>query len=146
LTNLVASISLNLNKQIPPTQLYLFHTLDETLLIKEMISIFSLWIFHLYVATFKQHLQMDYTSLRWIDVQLHDDRLHEFWYPLSSLCHKWTPMCSGCTDCRSFILSSLMTFHQVWHMTGCWCDQHDECYLWNMTLFAILSLCVQLKF
>ena len=28
-------------------------------------------------------------------------------------------------------LSSLMTCHHVWHMTGCWCGQHHECHLWN---------------
>ena len=31
----------------------------------EMISIFPLWTFHLYVATFQQHLHMEYTSLSW---------------------------------------------------------------------------------
>jgi hypothetical protein len=30
---------------------------------KEIISIFSLWTFHLYVATFQQHLHMEYISL-----------------------------------------------------------------------------------
>jgi hypothetical protein len=34
----------------------------------EMISIFPLWPFHLYVATFQQHLHMEYTSLRWYDI------------------------------------------------------------------------------
>jgi hypothetical protein len=29
---------------------------------KEIISIFPLWTFHLYVATFQQHLQMEYIS------------------------------------------------------------------------------------
>ena len=32
---------------------------------KEMISIFPLWIFHLYIAPFQQHMQLEYTSLRW---------------------------------------------------------------------------------
>ena len=34
---------------------------------KEMISIFTLWIFHLYIATFLQHLHMEYISLSWYD-------------------------------------------------------------------------------
>ena len=33
-----------------------------------MISIFQLWTFHLYVATFQQHLHMEYISLRWYDI------------------------------------------------------------------------------
>jgi len=124
---------------MPLMQLDLLHGLNETFLIKEMISIFSLWISHLYVVPFKQHLQMDYTSLSWNDVRLHGDLLHEFSYPLSSLCHKWTLICSVCTDYRSFLSSWLM-----WHITGCWCDQHDKCHLWNRTLFTILIFCVQL--
>ena len=35
---------------------------------KEMISIFPLWTFHLYVATFKQHLHMEDISLSWYDI------------------------------------------------------------------------------
>jgi hypothetical protein len=31
-----------------------------------MISIFLLWTFHLYIATFHQHLHMEYISLSWI--------------------------------------------------------------------------------
>ena len=156
---------------------------------------------------------MEYTSLSWSEVRLHEDRLHEFCYPLSNLCHKWTDrfslywlqvmsfvfahdlspwdrlhefclchkwtlICLVCTDCRSFHLSSLMTYHHgivfmnfflchkwtliclvctdcrscllfslmtchhVWHMTGCWHQQHHECHLWNRTLFTILSFCV----
>ena len=33
-----------------------------------MISIFPLWTFHLYIATFQQHLYMEYISLRWYDI------------------------------------------------------------------------------
>ena len=33
-----------------------------------MISIFPLWTFHLYVATFQQHLHMEYMSLSWYDI------------------------------------------------------------------------------
>jgi len=33
-----------------------------------MISIFPLWTFHLYVATFHQHLHMEYVSLSWTDI------------------------------------------------------------------------------
>jgi hypothetical protein len=33
-----------------------------------MISIFPLSTFHLYVATFQQHLQMEYISLSWYDI------------------------------------------------------------------------------
>ena len=35
---------------------------------KEMISIFPLWTFHLYVATLQQHLHMEYISLSWYDI------------------------------------------------------------------------------
>jgi hypothetical protein len=35
---------------------------------KEMISIFPLWSFHLYVATFQQHWHMEYISFRWYDI------------------------------------------------------------------------------
>jgi hypothetical protein len=31
-----------------------------------------------------------------------------------------------------------MTCHHVWHMTGCCRQQHDECHLWNRTLFPYL--------
>jgi hypothetical protein len=51
----------------------------------------------------------------WNDVRLHEDRLHEFCYPLSNLCYKWTLICLVCTDSRSFHLCSLMTWHHVWH-------------------------------
>jgi len=34
---------------------------------KEMFSIFSLWTFHLYVATFQQHLYMEFIILSWSD-------------------------------------------------------------------------------
>ena len=33
-----------------------------------MISIFPLWTFHLYVATFQQHLHMEYIYLSWYDI------------------------------------------------------------------------------
>jgi len=100
---------------MPLMQLYLLHALNETILIKEMISIVS-WIFHLYVATFKQHLQIDYTFLSWNDVRLHGDRLHESSYPLSSLCHEWTLICSVCADCRSFLSSWLVC--DIWLVVG----------------------------
>ena len=35
---------------------------------KEMISIFPLWTFHLYIATFQQLLHMVYISLSWYDI------------------------------------------------------------------------------
>ena len=35
---------------------------------KEMISIFPSWTFHSYVATFQQHLHMEYISLSWNDI------------------------------------------------------------------------------
>jgi hypothetical protein len=31
-------------------------------------SIFPLWTFHLYIATFQQYLHMEYISLRWYDI------------------------------------------------------------------------------
>jgi hypothetical protein len=37
----------------------------RTFTTKEMISIFPLWTFHLYVVTFSQHLNMEYASLSW---------------------------------------------------------------------------------
>jgi hypothetical protein len=33
-----------------------------------MISIFPLWTFNLYVATFQLHLYMEYISLSWSDI------------------------------------------------------------------------------
>ena len=33
-----------------------------------MISIFSLWTFHLYLAKFQQHLLMEYISRHWYDI------------------------------------------------------------------------------
>ena len=73
----------------------LYRCWERNLLIKKMISIFTLWIFHLYVAAFHQHLQMDYISLSWNDV-----RLYEFRNPWSRLCHVWALICLVCTDCR----------------------------------------------
>ena len=35
---------------------------------KRDVSIFPLWTFHLYVATFPQHRHMEYISLRWYDI------------------------------------------------------------------------------
>jgi hypothetical protein len=35
---------------------------------KEMISIFPLWTFHFYLATFQQHLHMEYISLSWYNI------------------------------------------------------------------------------
>ena len=88
-------------------QPYLLHTLNVTFLIKEMISIFS-WIFHLYVATFKQHL-LKRCSAQW-------GRLHEFSYALSSLYHEWTLICSVCTDCRQFLSSWFVC--DIWTVVG----------------------------
>ena len=48
----------------------------------------TLWIFHIYVATFHQHLQMEYTSPSWSDVRFNQDHLYELCYPLS--CLYWT--------------------------------------------------------
>ena len=33
-----------------------------------MISIFPLWTFHLYVASFQQHMHMEYISLSWYNI------------------------------------------------------------------------------
>jgi hypothetical protein len=35
---------------------------------KEMISIFPLWILHIFEATFQQRLHMVYASLSWFDI------------------------------------------------------------------------------
>jgi len=97
-----------------------------------MISIFILWIFHLYEATFKQHLEMDYTSLSWNDVRLHEDRIHEFAYPLSSLCHEWTPMCSVCNNRRSYfcLRSWLVTMCDIWPVDGVFSMMNAHCGTW----------------
>jgi len=128
---------------MPLMQLDLLHTLNETFLIKETISIFSLWIFHLYVATFKQLLQMDYTSLRWNDVRLHVDRLREFSYPLSSLCHELILLCSVCTDCMSFFSSWLVTIFDIWLVVGVISMMNATCgtgpYLPSWTFVSISS-------
>ena len=42
--------------------------LERSFTTKDMISIFPLQTFHLYVATFQQHLHMEYISLRWYDI------------------------------------------------------------------------------
>ena len=42
--------------------------LRTELYVKDMNSIFPLCIFHLYVATFQQHIYMEYISLRWYDI------------------------------------------------------------------------------
>ena len=142
LTILIVYISWNFKWKITTIHLGRLHTLnyytkkvalrnswEENLSIKELISIFTLWIFHFYQAPFHQHLQMDYTYLSWNDV-----RLHKCGYPWWT-CHELTLICSVCADCRSFRLSSLMTCHHVWHITGCWREGHDECHLWNRTFY-----------
>jgi hypothetical protein len=65
-----------LNNSILQIQIGLLHTLiytskltlrsgkERNLTTKEMISIFPLWTFHLYVAIFQQHLYMDYISVK----------------------------------------------------------------------------------
>jgi hypothetical protein len=35
---------------------------------KNIISIFPLWTFHLYIATFQQHMHMEYIFLSWSDI------------------------------------------------------------------------------
>ena len=42
--------------------------LSRNFMTKEIISIFALWTFHLYVATFQQHLHVEYISLGWSDI------------------------------------------------------------------------------
>ena len=111
---------------------------ERNLLIKELISMFT-WIFHLYEAAFHQHLQMDYTYLSWNDV-----RLHEFGYPWWP-CQEWTDM-FGLYLLQVISLSLLTTCNHLWHMTGCWRQQHHECHLWIRTLFTIFNFCVQLQF
>jgi hypothetical protein len=75
--SLIASIPLSLKWRIPQIQIGLLHTLTYTSKLtvrggwewnfttKEMISIFPLWTLQLYVATFQQHLHMEYISLSW---------------------------------------------------------------------------------
>ena len=110
--------------------------------IKDMISIFTLRIFHLYVATFQQHLQMDYTSLSWSDVRF----MRMVFVNLVILYRICVANAHWCVRfvliAGHFFCTSLMTYHKVWYITDWWRNQHDECHLWNMTLFNILSFCV----
>jgi hypothetical protein len=41
---------------------------DQSKMTKEVISIFPLWTFHLYVAILQQHLHVEYISLSWSDI------------------------------------------------------------------------------
>jgi hypothetical protein len=41
---------------------------EEWLRTKQMVSIFPLWTFHLYVSTIQQHLHMEYISLSWYHI------------------------------------------------------------------------------
>ena len=94
--------------------------LERYFLIIEMISILTLWIVHLYVATFQQHLQMENTSLFWNDFRLHEDFLHAFGYALSRPCHELTLTCLVCTYCRSYLCprSWLVTMCDIWQAVG----------------------------
>jgi len=105
---------------------------------KEIISIFPLWTLYLFVATFQQHLYMEYISLSWSDipkfvVHIHDFLDRGFLHPLKllnqghlvvmlkssllkfyrcGLCHKWQQICSICSNHNPF-RSTFMTYHQV---------------------------------
>ena len=105
---------------------------NETLR-QEMILIFPLWTFHLYVATFQQHLHMEYISLSWYDIPelLVSIRISLIegcckqgsyskvlvstmtWLSIMEyLCHKWPRTCSTCRK-HSPVLFSLMNHHRV---------------------------------
>ena len=143
----IVSNYLNLNYQIPLIQLDLRHNLSETSLIRDNFN-FPVVNFFLYVATFQQHLQMNYSSHSWNDV-----RVHEFCYPLSSLCHKWTLICLVCTDCRSFHLSSLdlspcLTYNRLLASAAWWMpllEQDIIYHLRHLCLTPILMMLLLLK-
>jgi hypothetical protein len=59
-----------------------------SLISKEMISIFPLWTFHLYVATFQQHLHMEYISPSWYDITENIYRLVLLSNPFSTFLNK----------------------------------------------------------
>jgi len=94
-----------------------------------MILIFTLWIFHLYVATFQQHLQMEYTSLSWNDVRLHQGRLHQFCYALSCLCYwyvRFVLIAGHCICHRSW----LVTMCDIWPVVGVSSIMNATCRTW----------------
>ena len=91
----------------------------------------TLWVFHIYVATFQQHLQMEYMSFSWGDVRFHQDHLHEFCNPLSCLCYKWTLICLVCTDCRSFVFAWLVTMCDIWPVVGVSRVMNATCGTWH---------------
>jgi hypothetical protein len=98
---------------------------------QELISIFSLWTFHLYITTFQQHLHMEYIFLRGLlltrNVLNHGFLLVKLWshhfehFTIATmaslnvtdyLCHKWPWKCSTCRK-HFTVLSSFMTDHWV---------------------------------
>jgi hypothetical protein len=81
-----------------------------------MISIFQLWTFHLYVATFPQYLHIEHTPLKLMrysrarcilsgEVEVITSKVTEY------LCHKWPQICSVCRNHNS-ILYQLMTYNR----------------------------------
>ena len=80
---------------------------------KEIISIYPLWTFHLYVATFQQHLHMEYISLSWCDISefvvpIRISLIEGCWYQWSY----WTK-CSSCLSlCHHF--ESFMVATKTW--------------------------------
>jgi len=104
-----------------------------------MILIFTLWIFHLYVATFQQHLQMEYTSLSCNDVRLHQDRLHKLCYPLSCLCYWYVRLvliAGHCICHRSW----LVTMCDIWPVVGVSSIMNATCRTWSyLTSWAFVS-------
>ena len=81
---------------------------------------FTLWFFHIYVTTFLQHLQMEYTSLSWDDVRLHKDRLHEFCNPVwdrvtNEHWYVWFVQIAGHFIC---LCSWMVTMCDIWPVVG----------------------------
>ena len=108
-----------------------------------------MWIFDIYTATFQHNLQMEYRSLSWNDVRLHKDRLHEFSYPLSSLCHEWILICLVCTACRSFHLSLLMnelapcvTYYRLLALAASWMPLLEHDLIYHLELLCLTPVAV----
>ena len=71
-----------------------------------------MWIFHVYVAIFQQHLWMKHTSISWNDARLHQD---ELCYPLSRHWYAWFVLITGHFIC---LRSWLVTMCDIWSVVG----------------------------
>jgi hypothetical protein len=140
LTFVIVSISLNLNYQIPLIQLDLRHNLSETSLIRDNFNFrivnFPSICSNIPAASADELFvsQLKRCSGAWILLSFIESvsqmNTHMFGlYWLQVISFVLTPNFSPC-----------VTHNRLLH------QQHDECHLWNRTLFTILSFCVQLQF